>query len=84
MKINKKQLHRLINEEVETQLSAMDLSLPPQGSDPEWDELQVTLTRKLESQPSINPSAKTAMLAIAYHAYKAGAGLPGVYTKGSF
>ena len=86
MKITRNDLRRLISEEVETQSSEldMDLSLPPQGEDPEWDKLELDLTRKLDKQPSIKSSAKTPMLALAYHAYKAGSGRPGVYKKGEF
>ena len=78
---------RTVNEDTEMVSGELDLSLPeipPRGSDPEWDDLQVSLTRNMEIQPSINPSARNAILALAYHAYKAGGGKPGVYFKGKF
>tara|TARA_B100000214_G_scaffold374990_1_gene359509 strand:- start:1196 stop:1462 length:267 start_codon:yes stop_codon:yes gene_type:complete len=86
MKITRKQLRQIVKEEIDAQMPEsepdLDLSLPRRGEDPDWDELSIELTRKLERQQGLKPSVKNAMLGIAYHAYKAGSGYPGLYAKG--
>ena len=80
MKLSRNQLRKFISEQIDLSL-AKDYTL---DNSTEWSNLKNDIVTSLESQVGITPALKSATLAIAYHAYKAGSGKPGLYAKGKF